>query len=243
MTVPRSSACGLSIAITFVLCAVAMPASGQTRQTPRSPSTPLIDSTHPVMQAEEVALKGDTNVFGDPSKPGTYVLRRSLTASQTARPHYDDQDRWVTVLKGTLWIGKGDVFSPEKLLPVREGGIAYLPANTHYFEIAGDAEVILQITGNGPVKSVHTEVDAKGQSVPEKGPYPVLASARGRRKMPVDPDLIDPDQLDQMEREAAARKAAASAKAAATPGTVAPAAPAAPTRGQAPTGGQAEPKK
>jgi len=228
MTVPRPGACGFSIASTLVLCAVAMPAFGQIQQTPRPSSTPLIDSTHPFMQAEEVALKGDTNVFGDPSKPGTYVLRRNLTGSQTARPHYDDQDRWVTVLKGTLWIGKGDIFSPDKLLPVREGGIAYLPANTHHFEMAGDAEVILQITGNGPVKSVHTEVDAKGQPVPENGPYPVLASGR-RRKMPVDPDLIDPDQLDQMERAAAARKAAeaAKAKAAATPGTAAPAAPAA----------------
>jgi hypothetical protein len=115
------------------------------------------------------------------------------------------------VLKGTLWLGKGDVFKPETLLPIREGGVVYLPANTHYFEMAGETDVVLQITGNGPVKSVHTEVDAKGQPVPENGPYPVLTAGR-RRNMPVDPDLLDPDQVEQMERAAAARKAAEAAK-------------------------------
>jgi len=212
----RSARLMTAVALGFI----AAPLFAQTRPAARSASTALIDASHPFMQAEEIALKGDTIIFGDPSKAGPYVLRRRLTANQTARPHYEDQDRWVTVLKGTLWIGKGDVFSPDKLLPIREGGVAYLPANTHYFQVAGDNEVIVQITGTGPVKSVHTEVDAKGQPVPENGPYPVLTAGR-RRNMPVDPDLIDPDQLDQMERAAAARKEAeaAKAKAAAKPAT------------------------
>jgi len=168
------------------------------------------------MQAEEVPLKGVMSVFGDPSKMGTYIIRTRLTANQQARPHYEDQDRFITVLKGTLWIGKGDVFSPDKLLPIREGGVAYLPANTHYFQVAGDSEVILQISGNGPVKSVHTELDAKGQPVPEGGPYPRLGPPPRQRGY-VDPDLLTPEQLEQMEREAAAAKAAAAKKAAATP--------------------------
>jgi hypothetical protein len=193
-----------------MLASVASPAFGQTRPAgPRSGSTaPLVDSAHPLMQVEEVALKGNTNVFGDPSKPGMYVVRVRLSANQTARPHYDDQDRWVTVLQGTLWIGKGDLFRPDTLMQLREGGMAYLPANTHYYEMAGDGDVILQITGTGPVKSVHTEVDAKGVAVPEGGPYPVLTAGR-QRKMPIDPDLIDPDTQDQLDRQAAAKKAAA----------------------------------
>ena len=119
------------------------------------------------------------------------------------------------MLKGTLWIGKGDVFSPGKLLPIREGGVAYLPANTHYFEMSGDEDAVIQVTGSGPVKSVHTELDAKGQPVPPGGPYPVLATSR--RRGPIDPDLIDPDQQDQMERAAAAAKAKAAASKPATP--------------------------
>jgi hypothetical protein len=210
MNFSRSIAWGSCVAATVVLASVASPAFGQTR--PASTAGPLIDSTHPLMQVEEVALKGNTNVFGDPSKPGMYVYRMRLNANQTARPHYDDQDRWVTVLQGTLWLGKGDVFRPDKLVQLRQGGVAYLAANTHYYEMAGDGEVILQITGNGPVRSVHSEVDEKGQPVPEGGPYPVFAAAK-RRNMPIDPDLIDPDTQDAMDRAAAAKKAAAQAQA------------------------------
>jgi hypothetical protein len=189
--------------------------SGQTRPAPKAPASgPLIDSARPIMQAEEVTLKGVTPIFGDPSKTGPYIIRTRLTANQFARPHYEDQDRFVTVLKGTLWIGKGDLYSPEKMLPIREGGVAYLPANTHYFQVAGDSEVILQITGTGPVKSVHTELDAKGQAVAEGGPYPRLGPPPRQRGY-VDPDLLTPEQLEQMEREAAAAKAAAAKKAAA----------------------------
>jgi hypothetical protein len=209
---------GFFIVIALVPGGPASNLYGQTRPAPRQAvSAPLVDATHNIMQVEEVALKGDTPVFGDASKPGTYFLRKRLTANQTTRPHYDDQDRWITVLKGTLWVAKGDVFKPDTLLPIREGGLIYLPANTHYFAMAGDTDVILQISGTGPVKAIHTEVDAKGAPVPENGPYPVITAGK-RRNMPIDPDLIDPDQQEQMERAAAARKAAAdAAKAKAAP--------------------------
>jgi len=187
-------------------------ALAQTRQAPARPAgepRAIIDAAHPIMQAEEIALRGDLPIFGDVSKPGTYILRRELAANQTVRPHFADQDRWITVLNGTLWIGKGDVFKPDSVLPIRAGGVAFLSANSHYFEMAGQDGAVIQITGSGPVKTTHTEVDAKGQPVPETGPYPVIAPPQ--RKNPVDADLLDPDQIDAMERAAAAKKEAAEA--------------------------------
>jgi hypothetical protein len=207
MKLSQSIYCGGALVL---ICSVT--AFGQTRVAPKS-SGALIDVNRPIMQAEEVVLKGVTPVFGDPSKAGAYILRMKLAPNQATRPRYDDQDRFVTVLKGTLWIGKGDVFNPSKLLPIREDGVAFLPANTHYFQTAGDEEVVLQVTGNGPVKSIHSEVDAKGLPVPEGGPYPNLNPPR--RRNPVDADLLTPDELEQMERAAAAAKAAAAKKAAA----------------------------
>lgn len=115
-------------------------------------------------------------------------------------------------MQGTLWIGKGDVYTVDKLVPVRQGGVVYLPANTHYFATAGTRDVMVQIDGSGPVKSTHTEVDAKGRPIPKDGPYPVIEAAR-RRNVPADPDLIDPDAQDAMERAAYARKQAEAAKA------------------------------
>jgi len=173
----------LLLAAVWLSATSALAQTPQPRPAPARPalatdqaSTPIVDIAHPIMQIDEVSMKGDTLVYGDPTKPGVYVMRRQIAANQTTRPHFDNQDRWITVLKGTLWIGKGDVYSPDKLLPVREGGVAYLHANTHYFTTTGTSEVILQINGAGPVKSTHTEVDAKGQPVPENGPYPVIAA-------------------------------------------------------------------
>src|SRR3954464_5427309 len=118
------SACVTAIALSSWAAA----ASAQARQPTRagSPASPpgagaLIDSAHPIMQVEEVAVKGDTAVFGDASKAGMYVMRKKMAANQTARPHYDDQDRWITVLQGTLWLGKGDVYRPDTLVPIRQG--------------------------------------------------------------------------------------------------------------------------
>lgn len=145
----------------------------------KAPSGPIVDDKRLVMQVDQVALTGTTNVFGDPSKAGMYVIRTQLAPNTKTRPHFYDHDRWVTVLKGTWWVGQGDVFSTAKLVPVREGGLMYQPANLHTFDVAGAEEVVLQIMGNGPVKSTHTEVDANGAAVAIGGPFPEDAVGEG----------------------------------------------------------------
>ena len=151
-------------------------------QAPQKPATgPLVDGKHLLMQIEQVPLAGNTTIFGDPSKPGPYILRTQLAPNATTRPRYHNQDRWVTVLKGTWWVGQGNVFRTDTLVPVREGGVMYQPANLRTFDVAGSGEVTLQISGNGPVKSVHAEVDAKGQPVPPGGPYPGSEGEDGGR--------------------------------------------------------------
>jgi hypothetical protein len=149
----------------------------------KPPSGPLLDSKHLLLQVEQLAPSENVGIFSDPARAGIYITRTQLAASAMARPHYRDQDRWVTVLKGTWWVGQGDVYRTEKLVPVREGGMMYQPANLRTYDVAGASEVILQIVGVGPVKSTHAEVDAKGQPVPVGGPYPEQATGetgRGR---------------------------------------------------------------
>jgi len=151
MRFSRAIAWGTCALVAIALGGVAIPAFGQAARQ-KSPSGPLVDSTRLFMQIEQVALTGTTNVFGDPTKPGTYIVRSKLAPNQKIRPHYNDQDRWVTVLKGTYWVGQGDVFRTETLIPVREGGLMYQPANQHQYEHAGPQEVIMQNIGTGPVK-------------------------------------------------------------------------------------------
>ena len=151
-------------------------------QAPQKPAAgPLVDGTRLVMQPDQVTPGDATaNVFGDPGRPGTFVQRLQLAPNTRTRPHFYDRDRWVTVLKGTWWVGQGAVFNAAGLMPIREGGFMYQPANLRTFDVAGDTGVVLQISGNGPIKSTHAEVDANGVSVPPGGPYPEDRAAEGR---------------------------------------------------------------
>jgi len=91
------------------LASVTIAVFGQTPQQKPAPR-PLIDDKRLLMQIEEVALSGTTTIFGDPSKPGLYIVRSHLATNARTRPRYYDQNRWITVLKGTWWVGQGDVF-------------------------------------------------------------------------------------------------------------------------------------
>lgn len=173
-------------------------------QTPAKPGAPpVVDNKRLIVQAEQIARTNTATIFGDPAKPGTYIVRMKLAPNTKTRPRFYDQDRWVTVLKGTWWVGEGNVFRPDKVVPVREGGVMHQPANMRTFDITGASEVILQIVGNGPVKATHAEVDAAGLPVPIGGPFPEDASEesggrygrnRGRRGAPPPPPPVDPDQ-------------------------------------------------
>jgi hypothetical protein len=174
-------------------------------QAPSPPSGSMLDSKRLIVQPESLPLTDTTNLFGDPSKNGTYVIRTRIAPNTKTRPRFYDQDRWVTVLKGTWWVGEGEVFRPEKVVPVREGGIMYQPASLKTFDITGSSEVILQITGIGPIKPTHAEVDIAGMPVPVGGPYPEDLAAgegggrygrnRGRRGQP--PPQTQPDKPAQ----------------------------------------------
>ena len=53
-------------------------------------------------------------IAGDPNKPGIYVIRNRFPPGQMSRPHCHNQDRFVTVIKGTWWTATGpdaDVFN------------------------------------------------------------------------------------------------------------------------------------
>jgi hypothetical protein len=125
---------------------------------PAAPTnTPLVDADHKRMQPEQGMPGASVNVFGDQSKPGMYVYRNRFAPGRTSRPHFHDQDRYVTVIKGTWWTGEGDVFQADKMVPIKAGGFMFHPAGFHHYDGAKDEEVIVQIMGMGPVKTTDTE--------------------------------------------------------------------------------------
>ncbi len=99
-------------------------------------------------------------IFGDTGRPGMYVTRTRFMPGQGSRPHYHDQDRYITVIKGTWWVSLGseaDVYNPDKMIAVKPGSFIFEPAFGHHYDQARDEEVIVQIMGPGPVKSVQLE--------------------------------------------------------------------------------------
>lgn len=133
----------------------------------QAPPMPLVDANNLIMQPEQAATGG--RVMGDASKPGMYITRNRFMPGNGSRPHYHDQDRYVTVIKGTWWTGSGDVYKPESMKPIKAGGFMFHPAGYHHYDGARDEEVIVQIIGMGPVQTVQTEVDEKGQPVSGRG--------------------------------------------------------------------------
>ena len=187
--------------VAILLGSVTVAVFAQTPQPkPQAAAGPLVDSSRLFLQIEQTDPSGTTPVFGNPAEPGMYVTRERIAANTKNRPRYYDQDRWVTVLKGTWWVGKGDVFRQDRLVAVREGGMMYQPANFKHYDTAGTGEVLLQITGIGPIKSTHAEVDIAGQAVPIGGPYPEdmtdEGSGRRRRRLAQPPVIPDPDNPD-----------------------------------------------
>ena len=51
-------------------------------------------------------------LFGDPSKPGPYVVRLKWLPGNMSRPHFHPNDRFFVVLSGTWWMGTGETVRP-----------------------------------------------------------------------------------------------------------------------------------
>src|SRR4051794_13018658 len=99
-------------------------------------------------------------LYGDPNKPGIYAVQITFAPGRGSRPHYHDQDRFVTVMKGTWWVSLGpdsDTYDPAKMVPMKAGSFVFHPAFGHHYDMAKDEEAVVRIIGMGPVKSVNLE--------------------------------------------------------------------------------------
>ncbi len=132
---------------------------------PTASSQSLAPDAHGFLIAHPEDLKPaaggrSITIVGDASKPGIYVTRITWAPGSGSRPHYHDQARYITVLKGTWWVATGpdaDVYSPDKMTPVKAGSFIYEPAGGHHYDMAKDEEVIVEIMGMGPVSTTSLE--------------------------------------------------------------------------------------
>src|SRR3954465_8673246 len=56
-------------------------------------------------------------LYGDPSKPGLYIVLTKWHGGHMSRPHFHPNDRFITVISGTWWVGSGPKFDPASTVP------------------------------------------------------------------------------------------------------------------------------
>ena len=105
-------------------------------------------------------------IFGDPTKPGIYVVQVKFPRGMMSRPHYHAEDRHATVIKGTWYTGTGETFAPDRTVAVPTGGYMMHPAGEIHYDGALEEEVIVRIVGFGPSRTVRLSDTAFGPSLP-----------------------------------------------------------------------------
>jgi hypothetical protein len=96
-------------------------------------------------------------LFGDPSKPGPYVVRLKWLPGNMSRPHFHPNDRFFVVLSGTWWMGTGEKFDPESTVPAPAGSYVIHYGGKVHFDGAKDEETIIQVWGMGPATATPAE--------------------------------------------------------------------------------------
>ena len=98
-------------------------------------------------------------VVGDPSKPGFYVVfTKWLKGNHFSRPHYHPNDRYITVLQVTWWVGSGPKFDPDQGTTAMPAGsfVTHFGKQVHW-DGAKDEDAVLLIMGEGPATSTAAE--------------------------------------------------------------------------------------
>jgi quercetin dioxygenase-like cupin family protein len=89
-------------------------------------------------------------LVGDPSKSGVpYVFRAKLPDGYKVPPHWHPTDENVTVLEGTLLVGKGEKFDPSATEQLPAGSFMRMPKTMRHFAVA-KGQAVIQLHGTGP---------------------------------------------------------------------------------------------
>lgn len=100
-------------------------------------------------------------ITGNEKTPGMYVYRVKFEKGHKNEPHYHTDERVVTVLAGSLYVGFGKEFKESEMVKLSTGGTYTEPKKFPHYVWAKDQEVVLQVVGSGSSKRV--SVNAKVQ--------------------------------------------------------------------------------
>jgi hypothetical protein len=89
-------------------------------------------------------------LFGDPTKPGLYVQLLKRGPDDWSQPHAHPNDRFITVLKGTMLIGTGAKFDRNNTVALGPGSVIRDIAHQMHYDGTGPDGLTIEIIGMGP---------------------------------------------------------------------------------------------
>jgi quercetin dioxygenase-like cupin family protein len=99
-----------------------------------------------------------TILAGDDRKSGMYMYRSKFPPNAKVMPHFHPDERVVTVISGTLYMGYGDKFDESAMKKLPAGSIWTEPAGQTHYVWAKDGEAVIQVIGgNGPTGTTRVE--------------------------------------------------------------------------------------
>jgi len=90
-------------------------------------------------------------------KPGLYIVLVKWHAHNFSHPHYHPNDRYITVLSGTWWVGTGTKFDPDHTVPMPAGSYVTDFAKGIHYDGAKDGDAVIEIVGEGPATMTPAE--------------------------------------------------------------------------------------
>ena len=91
-----------------------------------------------------------SNLLGDPSKPGPFVLRLIFPAHTDIMPHTHSKPETVTVPSGVIYHEHGPSLVRAQGKKLMAGGFVYLPEEMPHSLWTTEQEAVIQVSGTGP---------------------------------------------------------------------------------------------
>jgi hypothetical protein len=129
------------------------------KATDLNPAALIYKSPNQIPWVDSPAGSSQAVLRGDPEKAGPYIVLTKWHAGHMSRPHFHPNDRFITVISGTWWVGTGTKYDPASTVPMAPGSfVTHFGKQVHY-DGAKDGDVVLEIVGEGPATSTPAEVN------------------------------------------------------------------------------------
>jgi hypothetical protein len=131
---------------------------GSAKATDLNPAAIKIQLPDQIHWVDEASGASRAVLLGDLAKPGLYIELVKWHAHHMSHPHFHPNDRFITVISGTWWVGTGTKFDPESTVPMPAGSYVTHYGKQVHFDGAKDGDAVLEIVGEGPATATPAEV-------------------------------------------------------------------------------------